>query len=71
MSRDCCHLCDDAVVLLKRLGIEFETIDVDSDPELTRRYGERVPVLLADGVEVASAPIEAKKLRESLAALRT
>ena len=31
--------------LLRAFGIAFEHIDVDSDPALAERYGERVPVL--------------------------
>ena len=31
---------------LRSLGIEFEEIDVDSDPHLRLRYGRDVPVLV-------------------------
>jgi hypothetical protein len=37
---------------LRAAGIEFEELDVDSDPRLEQRYGEDVPVLLKDGVEL-------------------
>lgn len=37
---------------LRSLGIDFEEIDVDSDPQLDELYGENVPVLLKDGIEV-------------------
>jgi glutaredoxin len=37
---------------LRSLGVEFEEIDVDSDPRLDELYGENVPVLLKDGTEV-------------------
>jgi hypothetical protein len=30
---------------LRALGVEFEEIDVDSDPHLRLRYGRDVPVL--------------------------
>jgi hypothetical protein len=30
-----------------------EALDIDSDPELLRRYGHKIPVLLWDGVPVA------------------
>ncbi len=33
---------------LRALGVEFEEIDVDTDPELRVRYGREVPVLVAD-----------------------
>jgi hypothetical protein len=31
---------------LRALGIDFEEIDVDSDPHLRLRYGRDVPVLI-------------------------
>jgi hypothetical protein len=31
---------------LRSLGIEFDEIDVDSDPRLRLRYGREVPVLV-------------------------
>ena len=30
---------------LRAAGVGFEEIDVDADPELEARFGERVPVL--------------------------
>ena len=30
---------------LRVAGVEFEEIDVDADPDLEARFGERVPVL--------------------------
>lgn len=40
-----CHLCEQMERLLRALRIDFEHIDVDADPALAARYGERVPVL--------------------------
>jgi len=34
---------------LRSLGIEFQEIDVDSDPALDESYGENVPVLTDAG----------------------
>jgi hypothetical protein len=39
-------------VALRTLGVAFVEIDVDADPTLDELYGEHVPVLLKDGVEV-------------------
>ena len=33
---------------LRALGIEFDEIDVDSDPQLRVRYGRDVPVLVSE-----------------------
>jgi hypothetical protein len=35
---------------LRALGIDFDEIDVDSDPQLRLRYGRDVPVLVTDEV---------------------
>ncbi len=49
-GRTWCHLCDDMLAGLQamqaRLPFEVTVVDVDSDPVLEQRYGERVPVLL-------------------------
>ena len=31
---------------LRALGVEFDKVDVDSDPQLRLRYGRDVPVLV-------------------------
>jgi glutathione S-transferase len=52
---------------LDGLGLEFEQVDVDSDPALARRYGTRVPVLVdAEGREICHARLDAPALRERL-----
>jgi hypothetical protein len=49
-GRSYCHLCDDMVAALRRmqseLDFKFEVLDVDAHPDLERRFGERVPVLV-------------------------
>ncbi len=72
-----CHLCADADALLTRLaasmraveGAPFtvDAVDIDSDPALSDRYGDRVPVIAVDGREIAEAPIEEITLRRALA----
>jgi predicted thioredoxin/glutaredoxin len=54
VSREGCGLCDDMLHSLAELertaAIPAVTIlDVDADPELQRRFGLKVPVLLLDG----------------------
>ncbi len=50
--RDGCHLCDDMwqhlQSLQEALAFKLEPINVDSDPELQRRFGTLIPVLAAD-----------------------
>jgi len=52
ISRAGCHLCADAESVLDRiLPGQWSRVDVDSDVELQRDYGDRVPVVLLDGAE--------------------
>ena len=41
-----CHLCEEMARELRSLGVDFDEIDVDSDPHLRLRYGRDVPVLV-------------------------
>jgi glutaredoxin len=66
VTRDGCHLCDDALALLHQLGIDPEVADVDSDDELHRLYDFRVPVVLIDGVVVAEGRIRRESLETAL-----
>jgi glutaredoxin len=51
-GRAYCHLCEEMAQALRSMGVDFEEIDVDADPHLDELYGENVPVLLKDGVEL-------------------
>ena len=51
-----CHLCDDAREVVERVRaehpFELREVDVSLDVELSRVYGERIPVLELDGEEL-------------------
>ena len=49
LGRSWCHLCEEMAAALRSQGVDFEEVDVDSDPELEARYGDNVPVLLDAG----------------------
>jgi predicted thioredoxin/glutaredoxin len=66
MTRKSCHLCDEALGLLRALGVEPELRDVDSDDHLHSLYDWRVPVVLLDGRVVAEGRIEVVTLRKAL-----
>jgi hypothetical protein len=58
LTREGCGLCeemaDELVLLGARLDLPpIDALDVDSDPEMLRRHGHRIPVLLWDGVPIA------------------
>jgi len=61
-----CHLCEDARAELDRLGVAYDAVDVDEDPDLQRRYGERVPVIEAGGRVVAEGNLTGVPLRALL-----
>lgn len=45
-QRDDCHLCDLALEVLAMARVpDFESVFIDDDADLERRYGTRVPVL--------------------------
>lgn len=49
-QRDDCRLCDEALAILAAARVpDFESVWIDGDAELERRYGERVPVLFDRG----------------------
>ncbi len=48
-TRSGCHLCDDALALLRRYQTEPTVVDIDADPELQARWTRCVPVVEIDG----------------------
>ena len=75
-SREECHLCQDMIDALQSVqeqsAFEFEVIDIDSDPQLVSRYGERIPVLLAfkDGPEICHYHLDQTALDAYLSKIR-
>jgi glutaredoxin len=69
-TRPGCHLCDDARAVVAAvcadLGESFTEVDIDGDPELTRRYGEEIPVTLVDGVQHDYWRVDADRLERAL-----
>ena len=68
-----CDLCDEMVAEVRALGgtltlPPLEIVDVDGEPELLRRYGLNVPVLLLDGTLVCKHRLDAAELRRLLRA---
>ena len=65
-----CHLCDEAREVVAsvraRQPFELEEVDVSTDPELHRRYGERIPVLALDGDELFEFHVDAGELARRL-----
>ena len=66
MTRQGCHLCDEALELLRQLGHEPELVDVDSDRQLFELYDWRVPVLMRDGQVIAEGRISREQLARTV-----
>ena len=76
VHRHDCQLCDEMLTELAELGRALplpplELLDVDSDPQLQRRYGLEVPVLLLDGMVVCRHRLDRDELTRLLRAPRT
>jgi glutaredoxin len=65
-----CHLCDDARAIVERVRaqrpFELQEVDVSLDPTMNREYGERIPVLALDGVELFEFHVKEAVLIEQL-----
>ncbi len=67
-GRAYCHLCEDMAGALRARGVDFEEIDVDTDPSLEARWGELVPVLAdAGGREICHYHLDPGALERALA----
>jgi len=66
VTRQGCHLCDEALSLLHDLGHNPELADVDSDDHLHNLYDWRVPVVLADDRVVAEGKITLQQLEKAV-----
>ena len=62
-GRPGCHLCDEARIVLQRVGEPFDEVDIDSDDELFKRYLERIPVVTLDGEELYDFFVDEQDLR--------
>jgi glutaredoxin len=66
ITRRGCHLCDQALELLRSLGHHPQLADVDTDDRLHDVYDWRVPVVLLDDRVVAEGKITREQLEKAL-----
>lgn len=70
LTRPGCHLCQPAREAMTRVarisGVRWEEIDVTSDPDLEREYGDRLPVVLLNGREHGYWRVEEDRLLRDL-----
>jgi hypothetical protein len=70
-SRAGCSLCEHmleelAELLGSQAAAAVQVVDIEGDPELERKYGTRIPVLLADGEFVCAYRLDAERVRAYL-----
>lgn len=63
-----CGLCEEMLAeLAELLGpaalANVHVVDIESQPDLEHKYGQRVPVLLADGEFVCAYRLDARRVR--------
>lgn len=73
-TRPGCHLCEEMKAVIGRargqVACELDEVDISCDETLLQRYRHHIPVLLADGVEVARTRIGLAELVETLTSRR-
>jgi hypothetical protein len=73
-SRPGCHLCSEMKTIVHRVArdtrapVLIDEVNVESDPELERRYGREIPVLLIDGKRAAKYRVSEQELTRMLTA---
>lgn len=70
LTRVGCHLCDEALAVVEAVcaetGDSWNTRDIDTDPELRRRYSDEVPVTFVDGAQHDYWRVDPGRLRAAL-----
>jgi glutaredoxin len=66
VTRQGCHLCNQALELLRSLGHDPELADVDADDRLHDLYDWRVPVVLLDDRIIAEGKITRDQLERAI-----
>ncbi len=71
-SRFHCHLCQDMLTLLHErqaeMVFQLEIVDIDTEPGLVERYGEKVPVLMLGEQAICHYFLDEAALKACLAA---
>lgn len=65
-----CHLCDEAKQRMQAADcadlFELEEINIETDPELMKRYGTEIPVILINGREAFRHRLSAAAFRNTI-----
>lgn len=71
-TRHGCHLCEEVEAMLNQFAGRFvmnmSLVDIDTQPELVAKHGERVPVVVINGKERFFGKVQAALLQRVLQA---
>ena len=74
LSREYCHLCEEMHAALKQLQGRYDfdvvVVDVDRDPALEEKWGDKVPVLLDGERELCHYHLDIEVVDTRLARMR-
>ena len=69
-SKPGCHLCEEAKAAIQAAGCDeeyaFEEINIETDPDLLRRYRFEIPVITIDGVEVFKNRVSSEEFKKAI-----
>ena len=68
-KKGCC-LCDEAKAVIEtaraKTEFELETVDIESDAELLKKYGEQIPVIFVNGRKAFKFRVDKNELIKKL-----
>ena len=74
LSREYCHLCEELITALKRFqgryDFDIQVVDVDADPRLEEKWGDKVPVLLDGELEICHYFLDEEAVDARLARMK-
>ena len=74
LSREYCHLCEEMLAALRqfqgRYDFDVDVVDVDRNPALEERWGDKVPVLLDGERELCRYHLDYEVVDARLARMR-
>jgi thiol-disulfide isomerase/thioredoxin len=72
-SKPDCPLCDAGLLIVgklsRRLDFEIDKIDISTDPELSERFGEMIPVVEIDGSVISHGKLSERELARAIGAI--
>ncbi len=71
-TRAGCCLCDDVKKVIeearRQASFDYEEMDIDADPELTRLYNDEIPVIAIDGLNAFKYRVDLREFLKKLKA---